>query len=365
MCVIERRADFSDEGAGIQIGPNGVAVLRRLGLDVAVAAYASVPIAIRVHDGISGRRLTDLPLGDWIERRHGAPYWVVHRADLLRVLAGAARAAGVEIHSGSAFTSVDDQPDGVTITRDDGRHFAGAALIGADGLWSLVRQMHFDTTDAKSTGRAAARALIDAAAVDGIATDAVSVWMAPGAHVVAYPVRGGRMINLVVIAPAEGATERWSDPVSSEAMARRVAGFTPLIARLVASADNWRQWPLMTRAPLGTYARGRVALVGDAAHPMLPFLAQGAVMALEDAVVLAEYVGGAGRDVVSGLQAFSHARLARTQRVVATAAQQGRLYHLDGLARLARDAALRFTPPQLAMARYDWLYRPTASARQK
>lgn len=354
--VIERRSVMSDDGAGIQIGPNGVAVLQQLGLAEAVAAHASAPTAIRVHDGTSGRRLTDLPLGDWIEQRHGAPYWVVHRADLMRVLAEAAREAGVDVRIGQTCANSVETADGIDITCADGTCVSGAALIGADGLWSSVRKVHFDAAAPIFNGRAAARALIDIDVAEGIADDAVSVWMAPGAHVVVYPVRSGRMLNLVVIAPTDRAVERWSAPVDVDEIVRRLAGFTPLLSRLVATAGPWRQWPLMTRTPLQSYARGRIALIGDAAHPMLPFLAQGAVMALEDAVTLAGCLADARDEVVAGLQAFSQARTARTQRVVATAALQGRIYHLSGAARFTRNAALRLTPPSLLMARYDWLY---------
>ena len=356
VVVIERRSEASGEGAGIQIGPNGVAVLRRLGLDEAVAAHASVPSTIRVHDGMTGRRLTDLPLGGWIERRHGAPYWVVHRADLMRVLVDVAQRAGVDIRMGTTCLRANETPGAVEIVCADGARLSGTALIGADGLWSTVRHKHFDATAPVASGRAAARALIAADAATGIASDLVSVWMAPGAHVVAYPVRSGRMLNLVVIARADAAADRWSEPVAAADIARRVDGFTPALSRLIASADGWRQWPLMTRAPLTSFARGRAALIGDAAHPMLPFLAQGAVMALEDAVQLAQCVAATRDDFVAGLQAFSQARVARTQRVVETAEQQGRIYHLAGAARLGRDAALKFTPPTMLMARYDWLY---------
>ena len=356
VLVIERRADENSEGAGIQIGPNGVAVLRQLGLADAVAMHAGVPGAIRVHDGASGRPLTELPLGAWIETRHGAPYWVVHRADLMRVLIKAVRAAGIEIRSGHSWSGAVETADGVDITMSDSARVPGAALIGADGLWSGVRQAHFDSAAPSLTGRAAARALIDIDAADGIDAEVISVWMARGAHVVAYPVRAGRMLNLVVIAPSEHVVERWSEPVSVDDILRRVAGFTPSLSRVLAAAAPWRQWPLMTRAPLSTFARGRIAVVGDAAHPMLPFLAQGAVMALEDSIALADCLHESHDDVVAGLHAFSHARVARTRRVVDTAAQQGRIYHLSGVARLARDMSLRVMPPSLLMARYDWLY---------
>lgn len=363
--VIERRDDLSNEGAGIQIGPNGVAVLRLLGLADAVAAHASVPTAIRVHDGTSGRRLTDLPLGNWIETRHGAPYWVVHRADLLRVLIDAANDVGVEVRTGLTYSCAVQASNGLDIACADGTRVFGAGLIAADGLWSAVRRAHFDTMEPVFSGRVAARAMIDIETATGIDSDAVSVWIAPGAHVVAYPVRAGRMLNLVVIAPTDRAVERWSDPVEAEEIVQRVAGFAPFLSPIVSAAGSWRQWPLMTRARLPSYARDRVALIGDAAHPMLPFLAQGAVMALEDAVVVAGCLAEARDDVVSGLRAFSSARVARAQRVVDTAAQQGRIYHLSGAARMARDAALRLTPPSLLMARYDWLYGEQHRERQK
>lgn len=352
--LLERRATLPAEGAGIQIGPNGTHCLRKLGVFDALRGQASVPEAIVVHDGISGRELTQLPLGAWIEARHGAPYWVTRRTDLARALYDAAQAAGLEVRFGVDVQGLRDGDTHVVVTCANGTPIHAEAVIGADGVWSHVRQAIFRGGGVPLGGRVAARAVIPSAAAHHIRRDAVSVWMAPDTHLVCYPVQRGAALNIVLISDGDAAAERWSTPVDPEEIRRRFLSFPPSLQALVAATEDWQQWPLITRAPLAHYARGRVALIGDAAHPMLPFLAQGAVMALEDAIVLATQISAARSEVA--LARYSQDRLARTQRVVRAAQQQGRIYHLAGPLRAARDAVLRAAPPTLMMRRYDWLY---------
>jgi salicylate hydroxylase len=362
--VLERRLELPVEGAGIQIGPNGTQCLRALGLFDAVRADASVPKAIVVHDGTSGLALTHLPLGAWIEQRHGAPYWVTRRIDLVRALYNAGLAAGLEVRFGVDVERVQDATDGVVVSLADGANIDASGVVGADGVWSCIRTALFGGEDGPAAGRVAARALVRSAAVPDIRRDAVSVWMAPDTHLVCYPVLRGEALNIVLISQGDDVTARWSLPVDGPEMRRRFMAFPAPVQALATAADHWRQWPLVTRAPLAHSAVGRVGLIGDAAHPMLPFLAQGAVMALEDALALADHVDLARGDIARALADYSAARVARTQRVVRTAEQQGRIYHLSGPMRLARNMALRLAPPGLMMRRYDWLYGadPTRNA---
>jgi salicylate hydroxylase len=354
--VIERRPEPSDDGAGIQIGPNGVACLERLGLRAALEPRGRVPQAIHVCDGVSGRTLTRLPLGSWIAERHGAPYWVVHRADLMAVLLSAAARARVDVRYGCEIAHLGQDERSVQVVLTSGETLTGSALIGADGLWSQVRSRYFDASAPCATGRAAARAMLARSDVPAALHDVVSVWMAGDAHVVTYPVARGDGLNVVVIAHASDLPAAWSTDLSVAEAVQRVAGFAAPVVALVRGAATWRQWPLVTRSPLAAFATGRVAVVGDAAHPMLPYLAQGAVMALEDALALADAVVARSAAPVAALKDYSVARVSRTNAVAAAAARNGRIYHLTGAMAVARNTVLRTLPAARLMAGYDWIY---------
>jgi salicylate hydroxylase len=337
--ILEKRPRPANEGAGLQIGPNGTRILRDLGLADALAPLAGVPQGIDVYRGQSGRLLTTLPLGSWIEHRHGAPYWVLHRADLGSALEQAVRKAGVEIAYGVSGDGVD-----------------GGAVIGADGVWSEVRRQRIGAAVPRFTGRVALRARIPKDRAPLQFHRSITVWMAPSAHVVTYPILGGREINLVALVPGQDSGASWSVPVARDEVASRTNRFAYDLRALMAQAEHWRQWPLVQLPPLPSLARGTAVLVGDAGHPMLPFLAQGAVMALEDAMALAAAVKAHGDDLVAAFSAFDRARRLRTKRVVEAASLNGHIYHLAGPAAAARDLVLQITPAKLVMARYDWLY---------
>ena len=208
--------------------------------------------------------------------------------------------------------------------------------------------------------RFAARALIDRSALPAdVDATGIGVWLAPHAHVVHYPVRQGRDINIVVIAKGDANAETWSSPIARDLVHDRVARFHPRLQRLVAAALIWRQWPLVTRQPLPSYAQGLAALVGDAAHPTLPFLAQGAVMALEDAETLVAQLQSHTAEPELAFSAYSARRHSRTQRLIAAASRNGRIYHLAGPLANARNLSLRVIPPSLIMRSYDWIYGKT------
>lgn len=353
--VLERRPAPATEGAGVQIGPNGTAALAALGIRDAVRPLASVPAGIAVHSGRDERRLTVLPLGDWIANRHGAPYWVVHRADLLAALHERARALAIDVRHGVRIADISTDGASAVVTLATGELVHGDVLVGADGVWSAVRSATFRDAPTYFTGRVAYRALVDPAAVASIARDHVSVWMAPDAHVVAYPVRAGAAINFVVVTQGEAAASRWSTPSEAAELGALSMRFPRSLRDALAQAPAWLKWPLYGLSPLAAYQRSCVALVGDAAHAMLPFLAQGGVMGLEDALVLARALSTHAA-VPDALDAYDRARRPRAARVVGAAERQGRIFHLSGTAAAARDATLRIVPPTLLMRRYDWLY---------
>lgn len=356
--VLERRAQFSEAGAGIQLGPNGVHALRRLGIAGDLAPSAGQPREIKVFSGGSGAVLTRLPLGNWIEARHGAPYWVAHRQDLqAALLAGAKRSNLIELAPGFDVVRFVNAGGTVRAECENGTSAEGHALVCADGVFSRLRAQIVPEVRLRFAGKTAARAVLDAAAADPVLdAGAVGVWMGPDAHVVHYPVRAGREIAVVVIIDEDWQEEDWSAPADPARLGQALAPFAPALRNALASAGDWRRWALFDSDPLATWSRGRVTLLGDAAHPLLPFLAQGGSLALEDAVTLAGALAAAGENVESALATYENARRPRTARVMAAARRNGRVYHLSGIAALARNAALRALPPERIMAGYDWVY---------
>jgi salicylate hydroxylase len=355
--VVERRAQFSEAGAGIQLGPNGVRVLRQLGVDRDLAPLVGRPSEIRVFAGGSGAILTRLPLGDWIEGRHGAPYWVAHRQGLQSALLARARRSDlIELVPGFDVARFAEADGTVRVEAEGGANAEGCALVCADGVFSRLRSQIAPGARLRFAGKTAARTLLDAAAAPQLDAEAVGVWMAPDAHVVHYPVRAGREIAVVVILDEDWREEVWSAPADAAKVRAALVRFAPALREGLGGAKDWRRWALFDCDPLPAWSRGRATLLGDAAHPLLPFLAQGGSLALEDAVTLAEALAGAGDDVEGALATYEKARRTRTARVMAAARRNGRIYHLSGVAALARNAALRAVPPKRIMAGYDWVY---------
>jgi salicylate hydroxylase len=354
--ILEARADLVQDGAGIQIGPNGTAALSWLGVAEHVATFVSVPAAIRVLDGPTGRRLADLPLGAWMATRHASPYWVVHRADLHACLRAAVNAAGIDIETGTTVIEADDRGDRVDVVLADGRRIDAPALVAADGLWSTLRERMHPQCGPIPFGRWAARTVLAADALPSaeLMRD-VHIWLAPDRHVVTYPVRRDRELNVVVIAGAAAASKLWSTPVEAAEIARRTARLDPRLAAHLAVATTWHQWPLMSAVPLQTFVRGRIALLGDAAHPMLPFLAQGAVMALEGAIHLARAIAS-NADLENAFADYDRQHRPRATRVAGASARNGRLYHLQTPLAPLRNAILPLIPGRIVMSAYDWMY---------
>ncbi len=362
--IFEQRHAPSEAGAGIQIGPNGVRVLDALGVAPLLAPQASRPEAIAVRQGASGRVIARMPLGDWIEARHGAPYWVVHRRDLqAALLAAVAAEPRIEMVTGLAIAEVAPREDHVEVRDGSGAAMRGPILVGADGIRSRVRAAVSPATRLKFSGKAASRALLPAEAAHALgAPNAVGVWLAPGAHVVHYPVEAGARTAVVAIVPDDRMTDDWAAANDWASLSGHLAPFSSTLTHTLAAAPEWRRWALFEAAPPPRLAVGRIALAGDAAHPILPFLAQGGVMALEDAVVLAHALAADRRDAVRAIDAYATARRKRVDAIVATSRQNGRIFHLAGPAALARNLAMAAVPASRLMARYDWVYgwRPPA-----
>lgn len=362
--ILEQRAHFSESGAGIQIGPNGVRVLTALGVTPHLAAHVSLPEKIVVHQGASGRLLTQMPLGAWIADRHGAPYWVAHRRDLQAALLACAHStAGITIETGFTVTGVADRGDHVIVHDASGKTRVGPVLVGADGIRSSIRAMLMPNVRLRFSGKAASRTLLSPEAAAPLGDGAsMGVWLAPGAHVVHYPIAAGAQIAVVAIVPDDRMTDDWAAHNEWSALAPHLSGFAPRLRDVLATASEWRRWALFEADPLAYLAKGRIALVGDAAHPVLPFLAQGGSMALEDAIILADALAARPDEAPRALKAYETTRASRVNAVVATSRQNGRIFHLSGPAALARNLALAAVPASHLMARYDWVYgwRPPA-----
>ena len=356
--IFERHNEPGEAGAGIQIGPNGVKALRKLGIADALEPLAGRPDAIGIYRAKSGRQLTRLPLGQWIEARHGAPYWTLHRRDLFRALLQAVREEpAIRVVTGFVVAGVTTETEGVRIAAKDDRTAQGCALIGADGIFSAVRRRVFSHPAPMFAGKTAARAVLPiAAAAEVFRTNETGVWLSPRAHLVHYPVRGGAEIAFIVVIDEDWQGKGWSAPVDRERLLAGLSGFATVVRDALGPIPEWRKWALFRAEPMANWSTGRVTLLGDAAHPLLPFFAQGAALALEDAVALGEAVKVVGADLDLAFGSYATARAERARRVMAASAANGRIYHLSGPAAWARDLVLRRTPPKRLMARYDWLY---------
>jgi len=356
--VLERRPAFSEEGAGIQIGPNGTRILRRLGVADVLQPHVGVPEALSVRDGLTGAELARLPLGRWIAMRHGAPYWTAHRKDLHNALVQAVRAQPlIALSLGFEASEVAADERHVAVWAESGEAWTGKALIAADGIWSSLRALLVETQKPRFSGKSAARTVVplNELPVD-FQRNETTIWLFRDAHVVHYPVSGGSELAIVVVLKDQHDSSDWSAPVPPFWVQQNIPHCAAPLRALILAARTWKRWALHTLPVPRQWTRGPVALLGDAAHPVLPFLAQGAVMALEDAVVVADALARHGADVRAALRTYQQRRRPRVARVAAASRRNGRIYHLAGPAAVARNLVLRFTPAQRLMARYDWLY---------
>lgn len=362
--IAEQADAVRDVGAGLQLGPNALRVLERLGLAAAVTAAGRRPGAITLRDGRNARAMLTIPLGDAALRRWGAPYVTLHRADLIRLLAAAVEAAQPgALRTGCTVAAMSSDDSGAQIVLASGERMTGDLLIGADGIHSRVRAHLFGADCPRFTGHVAWRALIPLAEGDPASPPpGVGAWLGPGRHAVTYRLRAD-LVNFVgVTEQRDWREEGWNLPGDPARLAADFAGWCPAITRLLARADAPMRWALHDRKPMRAWHRGRILLAGDACHPMLPFLAQGAAMGIEDAFTLAELlpVEPDGDAIEAAAGRYFALRQPRTARVQASARANGVDFHhgsaLTSLAArlpLGRVAASR---PDAVMVQWDWLY---------
>jgi len=362
--LFERASVFSEVGAGVQLGPNVVKVLHGWGLAQPLEAVAAFPGRLQVRSAVSGQALGELPLGATMVRRYGAPYVTLHRADLHGLLLQAVQQqTDAKLHLGRPLQSFNQTAQAVTVKAGGGPEIEGDALIGADGVWSTVRQQLLGDGLPRRTGHLAYRALVSQSSLpEKLRTQQVTVWLGPRMHVVQYPVRSGEWLNVVAIVHGEVAPDAdpWDHSANAADLAAALAGSCAALRELVDALAGWRLWALSDRAPMQgahQHAVGRVALLGDAAHPMLPYLAQGAGMAIEDAAELGHTLAQALDpvfDVPTMLQRYALNRWQRNAQVQARALRNGQIFHAGGLLRWGRDAALKVLGEKLLDM--PWLY---------
>jgi salicylate hydroxylase len=361
--VLEQADRLEETGAGIQLSPNATRILIGLGLADRLCAHTVAPGAIRVLNARSAREIVRIPLGEHAAQRYGAPYWLIHRGDLQAVLSDAAlQDLNVAVRLGTRLEDFATHPHGVTVSaRAAGSLWTehAQALIAADGLWSASRARIAAKEPPQFAGRTAWRALVPTREVaPEFREPLIHLWLGRDTHLVHYPVKGGKLINLVVITTDDWSAPGWSEPASRIDLLQRISDmrWAPQAHSLIRIPDAWLKWALYQTRPLANFANGAVALLGDAAHPMLPFAAQGAAMAIEDAAVAAQCLARMPDDPVAALQTYTAVRRGRSRKVQRLAARNGQRYHLPTAAAMLRNTMLRFLGGERLLHSYDWLY---------
>jgi len=362
VTVLEQAARLEETGAGIQLGPNATRVLIAFGLRERLAASVMTPQAIRVMAGGSGREIVRIPLGSTAEARYGAPYWTIHRGDLQAALADAVQATpDIALKLATRVEDFATHVNGITVQAHRDQRVVedvGLALIGADGVWSTLGG-RLQARRPAFRQRTAWRALIPAEqAPDEFRQPLVHLWLGLGAHLVHYPVKAGWLINVVAIVHDDWDEIGWSAAGERTEVMRHFSGFAwaDTARALVALPERWLKWALYDRAEPFSAGNGPVTLIGDAAHPMLPFLAQGAGMAIEDAAVVADMLGKYRDDPADALRAYEGARWHRAFRAQQASRNQGRIYGMSGPPALIRNLSMRAMGGEKLLSRYDWLY---------
>jgi salicylate hydroxylase len=356
--VVERAAELTEVGAGLQLSPNAMKCLNFLGVGEAIEAAASEPAALELRIGKTGQKIFSIPMGEAARKRYGAPYFHIHRADLVGVLAEAARQAGARLRSGARVSAFTREGEELRIGLDTGEILSCDLLIGADGMRSTVRRQMFGTDHPRFTGSVAWRALAPISAFPDLPAAAI-VWAGAGRHAVTYRVRKDELINFVGVVEEGGwQKEGWDEKGDKADLARAFAGWGEAVTSVIGAARSCHRWALFDRDPLARWSDGRVTLLGDACHSMPPFQAQGAAMAIEDAVVLSRCL--AGGELHEALRRYEALRKPRTTKVLASARANMGIFHRSNLVtQAATYGPMKIADllmPGFVHSRQDWIY---------
>ena len=357
--VLEQAADFGEVGAGIQLGPNVFRMFERLELTEAISDLAFFPKYLAMRDGRTGAEITRMPVGSAAFReRYKYPYGVIYRRDLLDVLVAACRTSPlITLSTDRKITGCVQDGEVVRAVTEDGSTIAGAAMIGADGLWSKLREDIVGDGKPRVSGHVAYRAVLPIEEVEEeLRPEAVVLWAGPKTHLVHYPLRGGKLFNLVAVFHSDRYEEGWNVFGDTAELHKRFHDAHPTVKKLLEKINVWKMWVLCDREPVRNWTRGRVTLLGDAAHPMLQYLAQGACMAIEDAVVLANRIAASDDDIEGAFIAYNESRYLRTSRVQIYARMYGDIYHAGGATADVRNELLKPVPGQAPGQAMAWLY---------
>ena len=355
--LFEQAAEVGEIGAGIQLGPNAFAAMDALGVGPNARRRAVYTDDLVMMDAVDESEVARIPVREAFRERFGNPYAVIHRADIhLSIFEGVQAAPNVRVHTSAKVEKVEIDAGGVRVTDAAGRVHEGAAVVGADGVRSVVRQKLVGDTH-RVSGHVVYRAVVPKAEMPAdLRWNAAAIWVGPNCHLVHYPLRGGEQYNLVVTFHSRE-QEEWSiRDGSREEVLSYFTGIGPGPRRLLDLPSSWRRWATADRDPVEKWGEGPATLLGDAAHPMMQYLAQGACMALEDAVTLREALKAAGGDIEQGFRLYESKRIVRTARVVLSVREMGRLYHAGGIERLVRNSLWKGRPAERFYDAMDWLY---------
>ena len=358
VTVLEQSAAFGEIGAGIQLGPNIFRMFDYLGLTDAVSRVSWFPPGMGMNDVLTGEPVVRVPLGEAALASYGFPYGVIYRADLHQVLLDACRALpDVTLRTSSKVESFEQDAAGVTVQLAGSEELRAQALVGADGLWSRIREAVVGDGKPRVSGHIAYRAVLRREDVPAhLWSDDVVLWGGEKTHLVHYPLRRGELFNLVAVFHSNRYDEGWNTFGDTAELDERFAQAVPQVRELLGKIETWKMWVLCDREPVSTWTDRRITLLGDAAHPMLQYLAQGAGQAIEDAVVLGAALRHTGGDIGQAFQKYQQARYLRTGRVQLTARFYGDIYHASGVARELRNRMFRSGRESAGFAGLKWMY---------
>ena len=366
VSVFEQSSEFSEIGAGIQLGPNAFYCFDYLQIGDAARDKAVFIDQLRMMDALTGEELVNLPLDEPFRKRFGNPYAVVHRGDLHKTLLEACQAQGnVSLHANSQVQKYNQDGSGVRVTLANGESHEGSALVGADGLWSAVRTQVAGDSKPRVSGHTSFRSVIPTEQMpEELRWNAATLWAGPRVHLVHYPLSDWKVFNLVITCHNDAPEPVAGKPVSHDEVRQYFTHIHPMAQQIIEHGQDWKYWVLCDRDPIENWVDGRVALLGDAAHPMLQYYAQGACMAMEDAVCLAHEVERFSGDIEKAFPSYLDKRLVRTTRVQVGSRVVGEhIYHPDGAHAKTRNAILRSLSTEDMHDRMGWLYGWTIDSR--